>query len=118
MHSTNAGGLVPPSPPERLESPALARQRAVRRPRRARERIFGLVLIAAMSACTGLLGLDGLELVRTRPGKPGLDLTAGGNVSTSPKYRLVGALGESPGGNVVGRSASYTLYGGLVATVP
>jgi hypothetical protein len=86
-----------------------------RRTYRTRGRVVGLVVIAALSACTGFLGLDGLDLVRPRPGKPGLDLTAGGSVSTSPKYRLVGALGESPGGNVVGKSAAYTLYGGVVA---
>jgi hypothetical protein len=80
-----------------------------------RRRTLSLAFIAAMSGCTGFFGLDGLELVPVRPGKPGLDLTAGGSVSTSPRYKLVGVLGESPGGNVVGRSASYTLYGGVVA---
>ena len=38
------------------------------------------------------------------PGKPGFGITAGGNVSRSPNYKLIGAVGESPGGNVIGRS--------------
>jgi len=49
------------------------------------------------------------------PSKPGFDITAGGNISKSTGYRLVGAVGESPGGNVVGKSKSYTLKGGVVA---
>jgi len=79
-----------------------------------RRRAFSLAVIAAISGCTGFFGLDGLELVPVRPGKPGFDLTAGGSVSRSPRYKLVGALGESPGGNVVGGATSYTLYGGVV----
>jgi hypothetical protein len=50
------------------------------------------------------------------PGKPGLDITAGGNVSTSSHYRLFGMVGEAPGGNVVSRSTAYALHGGVVAT--
>ncbi len=49
------------------------------------------------------------------PAKPGLALTAGGNVSRTARYRLVGAVGEAPGGNVIGRSPSYALNGGVVA---
>jgi hypothetical protein len=49
------------------------------------------------------------------PGKPGLDLTAGGNVSKSTSFKLVGAVGEAPGNNVVAKSTSYTLKGGVVA---
>jgi len=50
------------------------------------------------------------------PGKPGFDLTAAGNTSTSPNYVLLGAVGESPGGNIiVGRSSSYILKGGVIA---
>ncbi len=81
-----------------------------------RRRSLGLVVVAAMSGCTTFFGLDGLQLA-VHPSKPGFDLTAGGTASTSPKYRLVGVLSESPGGNVVGRSGSYTLYGGVVAAM-
>lgn len=50
------------------------------------------------------------------PGKPGFDLTAGGNTSTSTNYILIGAIGESPGGNIItGTSPSYTLKGGVIA---
>jgi hypothetical protein len=73
-----------------------------------------ILAIASLSACTGVLGLDGLQLVRTRPSRPRVDLVAGGGVSRSPKYTLVGALGESPGGNAPGQSTSYSLYGGVV----
>jgi hypothetical protein len=48
-------------------------------------------------------------------GKTGMDLTAGGNVSSSPNYKLIGSLGEAPGGNSVSKSQNYTLKGGLVA---
>jgi hypothetical protein len=51
----------------------------------------------------------------TTPGKAGFDLAAGGNVSSSAKYKLVGVVGEGPGGNVIAKSASYTLKGGVVA---
>jgi len=112
MGSTHASGASAPSTRDSPGSPLRRPPRAAH-PRRAR--VPGLVVLVAMSACTGILGLDGLDLVRPPPSKPGFDLTAGGNVSTSPKYRLVGTLGESPGGNVVGKSASYTLYGGVVA---
>jgi hypothetical protein len=49
------------------------------------------------------------------PGKPGVDITSGGNTSTSTHYRLIGAVGEAPGGYVVGRSANYALRGGVIA---
>jgi hypothetical protein len=49
------------------------------------------------------------------PGKPGFDFTAGGNTSVSENYKLIGAVGEAPGSNVVGRSTNYTLKGGVVA---
>ena len=51
-------------------------------------------------------------------GRPGMDLTAGGNVSTSSLYTLIATVGEAPGGNVVSTSSMYTLQGGLVATPP
>jgi hypothetical protein len=47
--------------------------------------------------------------------RQGFDLTAGGNVSKSPSYKLVGAVGESPGGNGMNKSKSYTLKGGVVS---
>jgi hypothetical protein len=49
-------------------------------------------------------------------GKPGFDITSGGGSGTSTNYKLrVGALGEAPGGYVVGHSINYTLKGGVVA---
>ena len=47
-------------------------------------------------------------------GRQGFDLTAGGNVSKSPSYKLVGAVGESPGGNKMSKSTSYTVRGGVI----
>ncbi len=49
------------------------------------------------------------------PGKPGFDLTTGGNTSVSNNYKLIGSVGEGPGGNVVGHSTNFTLKGGVVA---
>jgi hypothetical protein len=49
------------------------------------------------------------------PGKPGLDITAGGNWSKSTSYKLIGAVGESPGNNALSTSTSYKLHGGVVA---
>lgn len=49
-------------------------------------------------------------------GKPGFDITSAGGSSASTNYKLrVGALGEAPGGYVVGHSINYTLKGGVVA---
>jgi hypothetical protein len=49
-------------------------------------------------------------------GKPGTDLTAGGIIGSSAHFKLYGALGESPGGNIVySKSASFTLHGGVIA---
>ena len=48
-------------------------------------------------------------------GKAGLDVTAGGSVSKSTSFKLVGAVGESPGGNGIAKSSSYTLKGGVIA---
>jgi hypothetical protein len=83
------------------------------RSRRLRATVISIAL--AVSGCAGIYGFDGLHLVPPVAGRPGLDLTSAGNVSTSPRHRLVGAVGESPGGNVVGRSPRYTLYGGVIA---
>ena len=49
------------------------------------------------------------------PGKPGYDTVTGGSWSKSTNFSLVGAIGESPGGNTVGKSANYTLNGGVIA---
>jgi hypothetical protein len=49
------------------------------------------------------------------PGKPGLDITAGGTWGKSAHFALVAAAGESPGGNRVGTSTSYTLKAGVIA---
>jgi hypothetical protein len=47
------------------------------------------------------------------PGQPAFDMVAGGAVSTSANYVLIGTVGESPG-VVVGTSPSYKLRGGVV----
>jgi len=50
------------------------------------------------------------------PGKPGFDVTAGGNASTSTNYMLIGAVAEAPGANIIiGTSPSYKLRGGVIA---
>ena len=49
-------------------------------------------------------------------GKAGTDLTAGGILSTSANYQLIGALGESPGGvTALSTSTHYVLQGGVIA---
>ena len=49
-------------------------------------------------------------------GKPGTDLTAGGGVQSSAHFKMITALGESPGGNViVSSSANFVIHGGVVA---
>jgi hypothetical protein len=49
-------------------------------------------------------------------GKAGTDLTAGGILSTSANYQLIGALGESPGGvTSLSTSTHYVLQGGVIA---
>lgn len=48
-------------------------------------------------------------------GKPGMDVTAGGNVSKTSRYTLIATVGEAPGGNVVSKSSMYTLKAGVVA---
>ncbi len=47
--------------------------------------------------------------------KPGLDITAGGTYSASASYSLIGAVGESPGGNNVSKSQHYALKAGVIA---
>jgi hypothetical protein len=44
----------------------------------------------------------------------GSALTAGGGYSTSANYKLVGAVGQSPGGNMSSGSASFKLQGGVI----
>jgi|SRR5580658_2226767 hypothetical protein len=58
-----------------------------------------------------------LETAVPVPNRPGLDLTAGGNTSTSTNYLLIGAVGEGPGtaNMIVGTSTNYTLRGGVIA---
>jgi hypothetical protein len=57
----------------------------------------------------------GVDVAPPVPGKPGLDITAGGNWSKSTSYKLIGAVGESPGNNTLSTSTSYKLHGGVVA---
>jgi hypothetical protein len=41
-------------------------------------------------------------------------LTAGGAYSTSANYKLVGSVGQAPGGNTSSGSASFKLQGGVI----
>jgi hypothetical protein len=69
--------------------------------------------------CSAACRPDGGGDARPPPpvaGKPGLDTTAGGNTSKSTGYKLVGAVGEGPGNNVVSKSPAYKLKGGVVAS--
>jgi hypothetical protein len=50
------------------------------------------------------------------PGVPGFGLSAGAAVMKSANYKVYAVLGESPGGNTVSKSASYTLHGGVIGT--
>ena len=87
--------------------------------RRCSFRLAAVCAVLALSAalgCSRLVGLnDGNGAGPAPAGNPGMDLTSGGNVSASPHYTLVGAVSETPGGNVVATSKSYTLAGGVVA---
>jgi hypothetical protein len=49
------------------------------------------------------------------PDQPGRGITAGGNVSRSPLFKLVGAVGKPPGSMGTSRSPLYTFRGGVVA---
>jgi hypothetical protein len=71
--------------------------------------------VSGLDAADGDAGDGGSGPQPAVPGKPGFALTAGGNVSTSRSYKLVGAVGEAPGGNTIGKSPSYILQGGVVA---
>jgi hypothetical protein len=48
-------------------------------------------------------------------GKPGLDFTAGGVFGKSSHHSMVAALGESPGGNLIGKTSRFTLQAGVIA---
>lgn len=48
------------------------------------------------------------------PGVPGFGLSAGAAVMKSANFKVYAVLGESPGGNTVSKSASYTLHGGVI----
>jgi hypothetical protein len=41
-------------------------------------------------------------------------LTAGGSYSTSANYKLVGSVGQAPGGNTSSGSALFKLHGGVI----
>jgi hypothetical protein len=43
-----------------------------------------------------------------------VSLTAGGGYSTSTNYKLVGAVGQAPGGNTSSSSKSFKLQGGVI----
>ncbi len=72
--------------------------------------------ISSLGACTSLVPLDDSALPAPAPGMPGFDFAAGGSSSRSAHYWLVGNVGEASAGNVVGKSRSYTLNGGVIAT--
>jgi hypothetical protein len=101
-------------------------------PRRIGSLVLGSLLTVILGACTPLMQLDpgpprgDAGIADARPaaadgstdpvtGPPGLDLTAGGNLSRSTKYTLLGAVGEGPGFNGVSSSPTYRLQGGVVA---
>jgi hypothetical protein len=48
------------------------------------------------------------------PGNPGLAVTAGGTYSKSAHFQIIGALGESPGGNLTAQSPKFKLYSGII----
>jgi hypothetical protein len=49
-------------------------------------------------------------------GRPGSDLTSGGQISTSASYKLVGAVSESPGQNGSSASPNYQAVTGIIGT--
>jgi hypothetical protein len=49
-------------------------------------------------------------------GAPGNDLTAGGQIMKSTSYKMIGALGESPGGNGVAASTNHHVRSGVLGT--
>jgi hypothetical protein len=50
------------------------------------------------------------------PGRPGFAVVAGGTKLKSTRYTLVVTIGESPSGNGVMKSQTYTLRGGVIGT--
>jgi hypothetical protein len=101
-------------------------------PRRIGSLVLACLFTVTLGACTPLVQLDpgpprgDASIADARPaaadgssdpmtGTPGLDLTAGGNLSRSTKYTLLGAVGEGPGFNGVSSSPRYRLKGGVVA---
>jgi hypothetical protein len=49
-------------------------------------------------------------------GRPGSDLTSGGQISTSASYKLIGAVSESPGQNQTSSSPSHKVVTGIIGT--
>ncbi len=49
-------------------------------------------------------------------GRPGSDLTSGGQVSISASYKLVGAVSESPGQNASESSPNHKIVTGIIGT--
>ena len=49
-------------------------------------------------------------------GRPGSDLTSGGQISTSASYKLIGAVSESPGQNQSSSSPSHKVVTGIIGT--
>jgi len=48
------------------------------------------------------------------PGNPGLAITTGGTYSTSAHFLVIGAMGESPGGNLTSSSTNFKLQSGVI----
>jgi hypothetical protein len=46
--------------------------------------------------------------------KPGYDITAGGTYGKSARFTLIATVGESPGGNNVGKSSHFVLKAGVI----
>ena len=45
-------------------------------------------------------------------------ITAGGSYGTSSHFSMWSTVGDSPGGNFVGKSANFVLQGGVVGRTP
>jgi len=61
-------------------------------------------------------GGTGGIIVPPDPGRPGFGLVATGNWMKSTNFKLFGAIGESPGANLVSESTNYRLAGSVIGT--
>jgi hypothetical protein len=65
---------------------------------------------AGAAAAAGSAGSAGSRA----SGHTATDLVSNAFKAQSPNYKIIGSLGQGPGGNTVMRSANYKLHGGLV----